>query len=192
MIIPDGDFDAYIFDCDGTLAHTMPLHYQAWSVALARQSVLFPEPLFYELGGVPTVTIVGILNERFGHRMNPEATALQKEEVFLELIPQTTPIEPVVALVHQLYGKKPLAVASGGHRHIVQKTLEALGIADRFDAILGVEDYPNGKPAPDPYLEAARRLGVDPRRCLAFEDTPTGIEAATAAGMQTVLVPRPE
>ncbi len=187
--IPPGDFDGYIFDCDGTLADTMPLHYEAWRTALAEYSCEFPEALFYELGGTPTDRIVEILNERHGHRMPVAETARYKEGLFLKLIPKILPIEPVVAIVHQLHGRKPLAVASGGHRAIVIKTLTALGIADKFDAIVGAEDYREGKPAPDPFLEAARRIGVAPGKCLAFEDTQTGITAATAAGMQTVFVP---
>jgi len=185
--IPEGDFDGYIFDCDGTLADTMPLHYEAWCLALENKAE-FPEALFYELGGVPAAGVIEILNERYGHRMPVAETAQYKESIFLKLIPRILPIEPVVAFVHEFYGKKPLAVASGGYRAIVIKTLTALGIADKFEAIVGAEDYRNGKPAPDPFLEAARRIGVPPERCLAFEDTQIGIAAAQRAGMQTVLV----
>ena len=186
--IPDGDFDGYIFDCDGTLADTMPLHYEAWCTALENKAE-FPEALFYELGGVPAAGVIQILNERYGHNMPVEETARYIEGIFMKLIPRILPIEPVVAFVHEFYGKKPLAVASGGHRAIVVKTLTALGIADKFEAVVGAEDYARGKPAPDPFLEAARRIGVPPERCLAFEDTQIGIDAARAAGMQTVLVP---
>lgn len=192
MQLPDGDFDAYIFDCDGTLADTMPLHYQAWRAVLDECDCEFPEALFYELGGVPTVKIVEILNERHGHTMPVEQTAEKKEKLFIELIPQILPIEPVVAFVHQFAGAKPLAVASGGHTRIVKKTLACLGILEKFDAIIGAEDYLRGKPAPDPFLEAARRLNVAPAKCLVFEDTNTGIEAAKAAGMRYVLVPQPK
>ena len=188
--IPEGDFDAYIFDCDGTLADTMPLHYEAWCAALAEHSCEFPEALFYELGGVPTERIVELLNERHGHAMPVMETAKYKEGLFLKLIPKILPIEAVVEFVHKFHGKKPLAVASGGHRAIVLKTLNALGIADKFDAIVGADDYQNGKPAPDPFLEAARRIGVPPEKCLVFEDTQIGIASATAAGMQSVLVPK--
>jgi len=187
--IPEGDFDGYIFDCDGTLADTMPLHYKAWCAALSQYACDFPEALFYELGGVPTERIVEILNERHGRRMPVVETAKYKEGLFLELLPEILPIEPVVEIVRRYHGKKPLAVASGGHRAVVTKTLTALGIADKFDTIVGSEDYQNGKPAPDPYLEAARRIGVAPEKCLVFEDTQTGVAAATAAGMQVVLVP---
>lgn len=189
--IPEGDFDGYVFDCDGTLADTMPLHYDAWCAVLSTFACDFPEAFFYELGGVPTERIVEILNERHGRNMPVAETARRKEQLYIEMIPKCLPIEPVVDFVRQFHGKKPLAVASGGHGVIVRKTLSALGIVDKFDAIVGAEDYVNGKPAPDPFLVAARRIGVLPERCLAFEDTQLGIQSATAAGMKTVLVPAP-
>ena len=190
--LPEGQFDGYIFDCDGTLADSMPLHYTAWCTALKEHECDFPEALFYELGGVPTERIIEILNERHGYSMDPVKTSLEKEALFLKLIPQIAPIEPVVALVHELYGKIPLAVASGGNREVVFKTLTALGILDKFDVVVVAEDYSRGKPFPDPFLEAAKRLGLEPSRCLVFEDTQTGITAAEAAGMQWVLVPQPK
>ena len=189
--LPDGDFAAYIFDCDGTLADTMPLHYKAWRAALREHDGDFPEALFYELGGTPTVQIVEILNERHGYKMPPVETAREKEELYLQMVAEIGPIEPVVAIVNEVHGKLPLAVASGGHRHVVIKTLDALGLTSKFDAIVGSEDYVNGKPAPDPFLTAARKLGVDPTRCLVFEDTQIGADAARAAGMKWVLVPAP-
>jgi HAD superfamily hydrolase (TIGR01509 family) len=187
--IPQGDFEGYIFDCDGTLADSMPLHYRAWLAALKEHKAEFPEALFYELGGTPTQQIIMILNERHGTNMDPEATARNKERLYIGMLAEIQPIEPVVSFVHEYYGKRPLAVASGGHRAIVAKTLEGLGILDRFDAIIGAEDYRRGKPAPDPFLAAARKLNVNPRKCLVFEDTRLGCMAAEAAGMQWVLVP---
>jgi HAD superfamily hydrolase (TIGR01509 family) len=112
-----------------------------------------------------------------------------KEGYFVDLIPEVLPIEPVVALVRQFHGTAPMAVASGGHREIVIKTLDALGLTEFFETVVGMEDVERGKPAPDPFLEAARRLGVEPEACLVFEDSPTGIDAAKAAGMQYVFVP---
>jgi HAD superfamily hydrolase (TIGR01509 family) len=170
LTIPPGDFAAYIFDCDGTLADTMPTHYQAWLSALGEHE---------------------LLNERHGLNLPVLETVAQKEARFLELSPEIAAIEPVVALAKEYAGKKPMAVASGGHRRIVMNTLRALGIADLFQAVVTAEDYQRGKPAPDPFLEAALRLGVAPGQCLVFEDTATGIAAAEAAGMQWVLVPPP-
>lgn len=189
--LPPGDFAAYIFDCDGTLADTMPTHYKAWQTALGEHAAKFPEAMFYELGGVPTARIVELLNERHGLDLVIAETVTLKEAIFLALSPEVAAIEPVVAIARKLHGVRPMAVASGGHRRIVLTTLRALGIAELFDAVVTSEDYQRGKPAPDPFLEAALRLGVAPERCLVFEDTTTGIAAAEAAGMQFVLVPAP-
>jgi HAD superfamily hydrolase (TIGR01509 family) len=189
--LPAGEFAAYIFDCDGTLADTMPTHYKAWLEALGEHAREFPEAMFYELGGVPTGRIVEILNERHGYNLPVNETVEHKEALFLAHSSEIAAIEPVVALARKYHGVKPLAVASGGHRRIVMNTLRALGIADLFDAIVTAEDYRRGKPSPDPFLEAALRLDVPPELCLVFEDTATGIAAATAAGMQSVLVPPP-
>jgi HAD superfamily hydrolase (TIGR01509 family) len=170
----------------------MPTHYRAWCFALGEHAESFPEALFYEMGGVPTARIVELLNERHALGLPVEETVARKEARFLELSHEVAAIEPVVALARQYHGEMPLAVASGGHRRIVLNTLRALGIAHLFQAIVTAEDYQRGKPAPDPFLEAALRLGVAPAECLVFEDTVTGVAAAEAAGMQFVLVPPPQ
>jgi beta-phosphoglucomutase-like phosphatase (HAD superfamily) len=189
--LPQGDFAAFIFDCDGTLADTMPTHYRAWQTALGPRAADFPEAMFYELGGVPTFRVVEILNDRHGYSMPVEETVAVKEKYFLEFSNEVAEIGPVVALAREWHGRIPMAVASGGHRRIVMSTLRALGIAGLFDAIVTAEDYLRGKPHPDPFLEAARRLNVVPERCLVFEDTSTGLAAAKAAGMACILVPPP-
>jgi len=188
MQLPERDFDAYIFDCDGTLADTMGLHYEAWKMALAPHGADLPEDLYYEWGGRPTREIVEALNEMQGLFMDPETMVHHKEGLYHQLLPGVQPIEAVVAIARSLHGKKPLAVASGGGRRSVQATLQGLGLIHLFDTIVTSEDYKNGKPSPDPYLEAARRLGVDPSGCLVFEDTEIGRQSAEAAGMQCIVV----
>jgi HAD superfamily hydrolase (TIGR01509 family) len=186
--LPGRDFDAYIFDCDGTLADTMGLHYDAWKMALEPHGADLPEELYYIWGGRPTREIVEALNEMQGLFMDPDAMVSHKEGLYHTLLPEVTAIEPVVAFARSMHGKKPLAVASGGGRKAVTATLESLGLISLFDAVVTSEDYVNGKPAPDPYLEAARRLGVDPAGCLVFEDTEIGRQSANAAGMECILV----
>jgi beta-phosphoglucomutase family hydrolase len=177
-----------VFDCDGTIADTMPAHYRAWVQALGEHGVEFPEALFYEMGGIPTPRIVEILNERHGHSMPVMETAHYKETLFEQLIGQVMPIEPVVEVVKEYHGNLPMAVATGGFRHICDKTLDALHLRDKFQAIVCAEDVTHGKPAPDIFLEAARRLDVEPSLCMAFEDANLGIQAATAAGMIVIDV----
>ena len=186
--LPAGDFRAFIFDCDGTLADNMPLHYEAWSRAMRDFRGSYPEELFYEWGGVPTAEIVRRLNVRFGLAMDVDEVVRRKEHYYRESIPRVVAKADVVALVRDHRGRRPLAVASGGHRDLVERTLRALDIEDCFQAVIAAEDYDKGKPHPDPFLVAAARLQVAPARCLVFEDTATGAEAARAAGMACVLV----
>jgi HAD superfamily hydrolase (TIGR01509 family) len=187
--IPPGDFRAFIFDCDGTLADTMPLHYQAWLAALTPLGCDFPEDVFYSLGGTPTAGVVDFLNARNGLNLPSMEVAKHKEKLFLELIPQVRPIEPVVAFMKEVSARGfPVAVGSGGFKAVVLAILEALGLRGYFQAVVTAEDVAHGKPAPDTYLEAARLLGVAPADCLVFEDTPLGCECAVNAGMLYVLV----
>jgi HAD superfamily hydrolase (TIGR01509 family) len=190
--IPVRQFGGYIFDCDGTIADTMPIHYRAWCLAMRDFAGQFPEDLFYQWGGKPTATIVEHLNEKFGLSLNIQQTVHRKESYYLEAVRDAQPIMPVLEIARGMHGVKPLAIASGGHRAPVEATLRAIGILEIFDAVVCAEDYDRGKPFPDPFLEAARRIGVPPKDCLVFEDSPTGIEAAKAAEMHYVLVPKPE
>lgn len=187
--LPDGAFGAYIFDCDGTIADTMPLHFRAWTKAMGEFGGTFPEELFYQWGGKPTDVIIAQLNAKFGTKLDVVDTVRTKEKYYLSMIPEVLPIVPVLQIARQMHGVIPMAIASGGMHELVDATLLALGIKDLFDAIVCAEDYEHGKPAPDPFLEAARRLGVEPGACLVFEDSPTGIAAAKAAGMPWVFVP---
>lgn len=189
--IPARQFKGYIFDCDGTIADTMPLHFRAWTLAMEEVGGQFPEDLFYQWGGTPTITIVTQLNERFGLKMDALKTSRRKEDHYLKMLHEVLPIEPVLEIARRMHGVFPMAIASGGHRELVEGTLKAIGIFDIFDAVVCAEDCERGKPSPDPFLEAARRLNVPPEDCLVFEDSPTGIEAAKAAGMAYVFVPSP-
>lgn len=179
-------FRGAIFDCDGTLADTMALHYRAWVQALDARQAQMSEQLFYDLAGVPTTRIVEILNERYGFALDVDATAEEKEQLYEELLPQAQPIERVVALVHAYHGKYPMAVASGGIRRLVDRTVAGLGLTDYFEAVCTAEDVVHGKPAPDLFLLAASKIGVAPEECVVFEDSDLGLEAAARAGMQGV------
>lgn len=190
LTMPVGEFDAYLFDCDGTLVDTMPLHHRAWQQSLRQCGALFEFTwdVFLSRAGMGLIETVAELNVQFGTQLNPfEVVALQRQ-IFCELIHQITPIGPVVEIAGAARGIKKLAVCSGGERKIVHRALAAVGILDWFDTIVCREDTVLGKPAPDGFLECARRLGVEPSRCLVFEDGVMGVQAAQAAGMQVVLV----
>jgi beta-phosphoglucomutase-like phosphatase (HAD superfamily) len=177
-----------IFDCDGTLADTMPLHWRAWQAITQRHKLHFPVDRFYALGGVPTRDILKILSLEQGVPIDPVAVALEKENEYLPLIAQVEPVDVVVGIAREHYGKTPLAVASGGTKKIITQVLEHLGIVELFDAIVTSEDVTRQKPAPDIFLEAARRMGVPPAHCRAYEDTDLGLQAIRAAGMEAVDV----
>jgi HAD superfamily hydrolase (TIGR01509 family) len=189
--LPAGDFRAYLFDCDGTIVDSMPLHYIAWKTAFAEWNCPFPEDLFYSWGGKPTREIISTLNEMHGLQMPVEALAEHKEELYFALLPQLKGIPEVIELIEAEQGRIPFAVVSGGRRNSVVNALNALHLTDRFATIVSSEDYVNSKPAPDGFLLAAERLGVAPAHCLVFEDTDLGIAAATAAGMAWVKIAPP-
>lgn len=175
-----------VFDCDGTIADTMPLHYQAWVAAMQERGLEFAESVFYELAGVPTVRIVHILNERYGYNLPAQELADRKETLYAQLLPGVQGIGPVLEVISAYTGKLPMAVATGGTRAICTRTLELLGLVQHFKAIVSADDVIHGKPAPDIFLEAARRIAVDPGLCVAFEDGDLGIQAARAAGMDVI------
>jgi beta-phosphoglucomutase-like phosphatase (HAD superfamily) len=177
-----------IFDCDGTLADTMPLHWRAWQTISKRHKLHFPEDRFYSLGGVPSRDILKMLGEEQRIALDHLLVAHEKEAEYLPLIAQVEPINTVVGVAREYFGKIPLAVASGGTRPIIEQVLQHLGIRNLFDAVVTSEDVVNQKPAPDIFLEAARRIGVAPQFCGAYEDTDLGIKAIRAAGMEAIDV----
>ena len=189
--IPSGEFAGYIFDLDGTLIDTMPLHYQAWDRAM-RDSGLphaLDEDLFYKLGGIPTRRVAELFAEHYGLQLDPDEVFRIKEEYFSETQKHAQLIEPVVTFARQKHQTHPLAIASGGPRAIVDRSLAVTGLAPLFRAVVTADDVKHGKPSPDMFLLAAKLLGVDPRQCLVFEDAEPGIKGALAAGMKVVRVP---
>ncbi len=177
-----------IFDCDGTLADTMPLHWRAWQVIAARHRFHFPEDRFYSLGGVPSRDILRMLSQEQGLPLDHLAVAHEKEAEYLPLVAQVEPINAVVGIARENFGKIPMAVATGGTRKIIEQVLNHLGIQQLFQTIVTSEDVTRQKPAPDIFLEAARRIGVPPQFCRAYEDTDLGMKAIRAAGMDAVDV----
>jgi beta-phosphoglucomutase-like phosphatase (HAD superfamily) len=177
-----------VFDCDGTLADTMPLHWRAWQLVTQRHDLHFPIDRFYSLGGVPSRDILKMLAAEQGRTIDYIAVAHEKEEAYLPLMAQVEPIHAVVAIAQSNFGKIPMAVASGGTQPIIIAVLEHLKIRHLFDAVVTSEMVANQKPAPDIFLEAARRIGVPPQFCRGYEDTDLGMTAIRSAGMDAVDV----
>ncbi|MGA0844962.1 MAG: HAD family hydrolase [Luteolibacter sp.] len=191
--LPVSGYDAVIFDCDGTLVDSMPAHFEAWCEALSIHGAggIFKEDVFFAMGGRPTRDIVVELNDEYDLKLDPEAVAFAKREAFLKRIGSVRLIDEVIDFARGLRGKMPMAVASGGSRRVVEKTLHAVGISDWFDEVVTADDVEHGKPAPDIFLRAARLLEVVPERCLALDDAPAGILSAQRAGMQVIAIPSP-
>ncbi|MCE0498879.1 MAG: HAD-IA family hydrolase [Methylacidiphilales bacterium] len=187
--------DGFIFDCDGTLADSMPLHYLAWSKSLLEKLGRpsdFTEEIFYRFGGMPARQIVERLNHDFGYHLPPEQTAHDKEMLFLEMLPRIGPVREVIDVLRHLGSKAKVAVASGGQTEIVCQTLRHLGIdygpGEIVKFVIGSDQVAQGKPSPELFLRAAKLLAVDPKHCLVFEDAEPGFLAAQAAGMTWIDV----
>jgi HAD superfamily hydrolase (TIGR01509 family) len=181
-------YAAIIFDCDGTLVDSMPAHYEAWVLALRRYGLDLDEDEFYALGGWPTFNVAQLVIQRAGKDLDPMAIGVEKEAEFERHLHLVQPIPPVTAVARENHGKIPLAVATGGMRHICEGLLKSSDLLQLFETVVTCEDVTKHKPAPDIYLEAARRLQVQPELCLAYEDTDPGIAAAKSAGMQVIDV----
>jgi HAD superfamily hydrolase (TIGR01509 family) len=186
--LPPGPFKAYLFDCDGTIADSMPLHYVAWSRALSEWNCEFSEELFYAWGGMSVAGIIAALNEQRGLQMPADKVSMRKEQLYYENLSQLKAVPEVLDHIEASHGKIRFAVVSGSTRDSVMASLEALQILDKFDTLVCAGDYQKGKPDPEPFLIAAERLGVAPEYCLVFEDSDMGIQAATIAGMKSVKV----
>jgi HAD superfamily hydrolase (TIGR01509 family) len=189
--LPPGVFGAYLFDCDGTIADSMPLHYVAWKKALGEWNCEFGEELFYAWGGMPIAEIIATLNERHGLNMPVESVARRKEGLYYEMLPQLKVVPEVLEHIEAQHGRIPFAVVSGSTRDSVKASLETLKLLDRFETLVCAGEYSRSKPDPEAFLLAASKLRVAPQDCLVFEDTEMGIQAATAAGMASVKVPPP-
>ena len=181
-------YDALLFDCDGTLADTMPAHYRAWLAVTAAHGIAFEENRFYAFGGRPTRDILATLAREAGVEIDLADGVRRKEAAFLGQLAAVAAIDPVVGVVRRSRGRIPQAVVTGGHRAVCTQILAHIGLADAFDTVVASEDTARHKPEPEPFLEAARRLGARPERCLVWEDGDLGIESARRAGMDWIDV----
>ncbi len=180
---------ALVFDCDGTLADTMPVHYVAWVTELAEHGIAFPEAQFYGLAGMPTVAIIELLAGEQGVPLSPgqpAAISAANEARYVQALDQVRPIPEVVAVAAHYRSALPMGVGSGGESWVVERTLTTIGVFGWMSAVVGSEATERHKPEPDVFLEVARRLGVEPAACAVFEDSDLGLEAARRAGMEPV------
>ena len=179
---------ALVFDCDGTLLDTMPIYYESWKRTCDEVGLSFPMDRFYSTAGMPVVDIFQLLIEEQGKTDSLCAMQceMKKKQHHADVESEgrvAGPIDVVVDLVLKHHGKIPMAVASSGWRDHVLKGLERVGILEKFDAVVTADEdeVEKGKPHPDIFLVAAKRLGVDPRHCVGFEDADFGIQALNSA-----------
>jgi len=175
--------DGLVFDCDGTLADTMPLHFIAWRDTLNRYGIEFSEDRFYSMAGQPTIEIVKVLLAEQRINGDPNSISHEKELGFLNVLHQVQPIEPIVDIARSYRDSKRMGVGSGSNHEVVLQVLKHIGLEDFFDAVVGAEATDRHKPEPDVFLEVARQIGVTPDKCLVYEDADLGVEAARRAGM---------
>lgn len=153
LVLPEGEFKAFLFDMDGTVADSMPIHYLAWVKAVTEQGGTFPEDVFYAWGGIPPARVAAMLNEKYGYSLDATEVTRRKEELYFESLPTIKPIASVVAHIEASRGKIRFAIVSGSPRESIEKTLTFLGLLDSFEVLVGAEDYAKGKPDAESVFE---------------------------------------
>lgn len=174
---------ALIFDCDGTLVDSMPLHMKSWEYAMKKFSLPFNYEFFFSKKGMKETDIIEILKTKYDNHFKPEDIVSAKHEYFMNNIQEIKPIKEVVEIVEKYKNVFPMAVVSGGVQKLVHEELKIIGIEKYFNAILTADDSIKPKPAPDLFLHASKLLNVIPNECQVFEDGDLGIEAALKANM---------
>jgi HAD superfamily hydrolase (TIGR01549 family) len=192
---PPEPYSAIIFDCDGTLVDSTRLYFRAWNALFKSLGAKMSWGWFAAHLGCSWPQIFEQYQKECGISLDGAAALQQFNRAYREAIHTLCEIELVADVARRHFGKVPMAVASGGTREIVEATLRATNLLDLFDAVVTIEDVQGrGKPAPDMFLEAARRLRVPANECTVLEDSDEGIEAARLAGMSATdvrLVYRP-
>ncbi|QGY42362.1 beta-phosphoglucomutase family hydrolase [Maribellus comscasis] len=179
---------AIIFDLDGTLADTMPVHFLAYKHVLRDYKIDFTPELFATLAGIPAVETIEKINEMFGSSLDAKTVGHTKENEYEKLMHKMKPVEPVVKLMKKYHGKLPMSVGTGGYHRLAWKTMEILELDKYIDILVSSEDVTQPKPHPETFLKCAEKMGVAPEACHVFEDGELGMQAAGAAGMKATLV----
>jgi beta-phosphoglucomutase-like phosphatase (HAD superfamily) len=179
----NGKFGALLFDCDGTLAQTAELHHFAIAAATKSLGHEMPKRWYLERVGLSLDQLLREFKDLCGVQLERRNISPLEEEIYCGNTSMIQEIEPVASIVRNNAGKIPMAVVSSSARRMVIATLEALRLTSYFSTVITVEDIENPKPAPDGFLKAARCLGVEPSRCLVFEDSEHGLDAARRANM---------
>jgi len=182
------DTKALIFDCDGTLVDSMPLHLMAWKEAFRKYNYKYEEEFLFSVKGMKETEIIKLYNTTFHTNLDPDMLVKTKHDVFLNHINQVKLIRPISDIALLYLNRLPLAVVSGSVHEIVHGELKTVGILHLFESIITADDPFKPKPEPDTFFETVKRLKVNPEDCIVFEDGDSGLEAAAKAGMKTIDV----
>lgn len=188
LIAPVPPYAALIFDCDGTIADTLPVHFQSWQAAFGSYGATLPEDWYHDRTGSTAAEFIQDFNQTFGYAIDQQTVDAERQQHFTRLIHQVRAVPAVAAIAQSNYGNVPLAVASNGQRSVVESTIEAIQLRPLFQTIVTLNDVQFGKPAPDLFLLAAERIDAAPADCIVYEDSDLGLEAAHRAGMRSVDV----
>jgi beta-phosphoglucomutase-like phosphatase (HAD superfamily) len=187
-IAPTPPYKALIFDCDGTLADTLPLHFQTWFTSLKAVGADISRDWYYKYCGTSAEEMLEIFKDLFGYEFDSKLIIAERQAHYKALISTVKEVQAVAEIVRSHYGKIPMAVASGGERIVLEATLDTINLGGFFDTIVSIDDVEKGKPEPDIFLLASQRLRVDPKDCIVYEDSDGGLEAAYRAGMRSIDV----
>ena len=179
---------ALIFDLDGTLSDSLPVHLATWNKIGDKYGFNFDPNILHEMTGRPTIEFAIRVVEQYGVPEKPEILVKMKQESFWEMAHLLKPVDEVLSIVKAYYGKIPMSVGTGASRKSAEVQLKELNLEKYFDAIVTADDVTRHKPEPETFLECARLMGVEPRICQVFEDGVLGIAAAKTAGMMVTDV----
>lgn len=187
--LPEG-IKGMIFDLDGTLADTMPFHMKAWKEACRSFGLDMNSEFLRSFTGAPGRKIAYAIIKYYSKEgiIDPDIIAERKKENFKNMQHLVQEVKPVADIVRKYYGKIPMALGTGGHSDTAYRTLEIIGMRNKFDHIVTADDVRNHKPDPETFLKCAELLGIPPEKLLVFEDGDLGIKAAMDAGMKAVDV----
>lgn len=177
------DARALIFDLDGTLSNSLPVHMATWNKVGEVYKFKFDPQIMLEMTGRATIEFARRVVAQYGLSADPQEIVKLKQQSFWDMSELLEPVDEIVSIVKKYYGKLPLAVGTGASRKSTEVQLKELGIEKYFDVIVTADDVTRHKPNPDTFLKCAELMGVPPEKCQVFEDGDLGIEAAKTAGM---------